>query len=234
MPASPDPREIDPAVLTATVTSLTHSFGDPTRRSIYFFLREHDGATASDIAAHCHVHPNVVRHHLERLGEAGYVRSELAPRSSVGRPAKLYRVTDQSVGTDPSHRRDALMVALLQGALERLGSEAAEALAHDVGLDYGRRLVATSEPTRSAKAAMEAVAGVLTAHGFDAKSESDETSSSVVSTNCPFGGAAQSHPVLCALERGLIGGVLEGLGAERTEVRLESRAQGDAICRATA
>lgn len=230
-------NELDPALFTATVTSLTHSFGDSTRRKIFFYLRENPGATAGELSAHCEVHANVVRHHLEKLTEGGYVTYDNLRKTTVGRPAKGYRIADESVTLEGSIRRDALLVALLEMALERLGPDAAEAMAHDVGVEYGRTLcegVAPSESNRSVKGAMSSIAGLLTAHGFNARAEVDGLESSVVSDNCPFGSAAQHHPVLCAVDRGLIAGMLEGLGAERTTVTLTSRARGDDTCRVTA
>jgi len=230
-------NELDASLFTATVTSLTHSFGDNTRRKIYLFLRDNPGSTASDLSVHCLVHANVVRHHLERLTEAGYVTFDNLRRTTVGRPAKGYRVVDASLVMDGSMRRDALLVALLEMALERLGPEAAESMAHDVGVEYGRTLaegVTPSESARSVKTAMSSIAGLLTAHGFNARVEENNSEQSVVSENCPFGSAAQHHPVLCAVDRGLIAGMLDGLGAARTTVTLTSRARGDDTCRVTA
>lgn len=230
-------HDLDPALFTATVTSLTHSFGDSTRRKVFLYLRENPGATAGELALHCTVHANVVRHHLERLTEAGYVTYDNVRKTTVGRPAKGYRILDDTMVLEGSFRRDALLVALLEMALERLGPDDSEAMAHDVGLAYGKALtdgVSASDSGRSVKAAMVSIAGLLTAHGFDARAESDELSSSVVADNCPFGTAAQHHPVLCAVDRGLIAGMLEGLGAERTNVTLTSRALGDDTCRVTA
>lgn len=229
--------ELDPALFAATVTSLTHSFGDSTRRKIYFYLRENPGATAAELAAHCEVHANVVRHHLERLTEGGYVTFDNVRKTTVGRPAKGYRVVDDSLVREGATRRDALLVALLERALERLGPGDAEEIAHDVGFEYGRNLidaVGVHESARSVKTAMASIAGLLTAHGFDARAELGGNTLSVVSDNCPFGSAAQHHPVLCAMDRGLIAGMLEGLGAERTSVTLTSRAMGDDACRVTA
>jgi predicted ArsR family transcriptional regulator len=182
------------------------------------------------------VHANVVRHHLERLAEGGYVTYDNVRKTTVGRPAKGYRVIDDTLVLDGSMRRDALLVALLEMALERLGPDAAEQMSHDVGVDYGRTLGAAVMPTdssRSVKTAMASIAGLLTAHGFAARAEEHELEQSVVSENCPFGSAAQHHPVLCAVDRGLISGMLEGLGAERTTVTLTSRARGDEVCRVT-
>lgn len=237
MNTSPTDRDLDPALFTATVTSLAHSFGDSTRRKIYLYLREHPGATASTLAEHCHVHPNVVRHHLEKLTEGGYVTFDNVRRTTVGRPAKGYRVSDVNVSMEGSVRRDALLVALLEMALERLGPSAAETLAHDVGVEYGRgvaidRSSPDAQPT--IKAALTSVASLLTAHGFAARFDSTNDVSSVVSDNCPFGVAAQTHPVLCAVDRGLISGMLEGMGATSAHVTLSSRARGDVDCRVTA
>jgi predicted ArsR family transcriptional regulator len=183
------------------------------------------------------VHPNVVRHHLERLSEAGYVTFDNVRKTTVGRPAKGYRVVDDSLMMDGSMRRDALLVALLEMALERLGPEASELMAHDVGVEYGRTLgsaVLPQETTRTLKTAMTSIAGLLTAHGFAARVEENDSEQSVVSDNCPFGSAATHHPVLCAVDRGLISGMLEGLGAERTNLTMTSRARGDDTCRVTA
>jgi predicted ArsR family transcriptional regulator len=231
--------DLDPALFTATVTSLAHSFGDNTRRKIYLYLRGHPGATAAELARHCDVHANVVRHHVERLTEGGYVTYDNVHKSTVGRPAKGYRVVDNNVAMEGSIRRDALLVALLEMALERLGPKAAESLAHDVGLEYGRGLGATAtatshDSTVTVKSAMSSIAGLLTAHGFAARVEESATTQSVVADNCPFGSAAQHHPVLCAVDRGLISGMLEGLGAKFTKVTLTSRARGDDTCRVTA
>jgi predicted ArsR family transcriptional regulator len=231
-------HELDPALFTAAVTSLAHSFGDNTRRKIYLYLRENPGATATELAEHCDVHANVVRHHLERLTECGYVTFDNVRKTTVGRPAKGYRVLDDGLALEGSLRRDALLVALLETALDRLGPEAAEAVAHEVGVSYGHSLGGTmgaGEPTRSVKDAMTSIAGLLTAHGFAARFEgSNDAAASVVSENCPFGAAATHHPVLCAVDRGLIAGLLEGMGAERTAVTFTSRARGDAACRVTA
>lgn len=235
--ASSFESDLDPALFTATVTSLAHSFGDNTRRKIYLYLRENPGATAAELARHCDVHANVVRHHVERLTEGGYVTYDNVHKSTVGRPAKGYRVVDTNITMETSIRRDALLVALLEMALERLGPEAAEAVAHDVGTAYGRGLGETANSSESevtVKTAMSSIAGLLTAHGFAARVEEDATSQSVVSDNCPFGTAAQHHPVLCAVDRGLITGMLEGLGAKSTNVTLTSRARGDDTCRVTA
>ena len=104
------------APLTATefasaVTAITSAFGDPTRRQIYLFAREHEqgrGVTASEVAEHFELHPNVARHHLDKLSAGGYleVAVDRNEHAGAGRPSKRYRASElvpeaQSPMTDP-------------------------------------------------------------------------------------------------------------------------------------
>ncbi|MGH9205521.1 MAG: helix-turn-helix domain-containing protein, partial [Acidimicrobiales bacterium] len=77
---------------SAAVTAVTAAFGDPTRREIYLFVRSNPGTTASEVAARFSLHPNVARHHLERLATGGYVEitMERAAGNGAGRPSKRF------------------------------------------------------------------------------------------------------------------------------------------------
>ena len=56
----------------------------------------------------------------------------------------------------------------------------------------------------------------------------------IINNHCPFGDVAIDHPVICAVDRGMVKGMLaaivdgdDGLGAVVTE---RSFAQGDTFC----
>ncbi len=68
----PETRPED-AEFAAAVSAVTAAFGDPTRRAIYLHVRSDPGATASDVARAFSLHPNVARHHLDRLVAGGYL-----------------------------------------------------------------------------------------------------------------------------------------------------------------
>ena len=112
--------------------------------------------------------------------------------------------------------------------------EEARALAEEVGYDYGRSIAARMEPTeghRSVKAAVASVADALTAHGFAAHAEARGNLLTLVSEHCPFGEAAQKWPhVLCAVDTGMVRGMLEGLYGETQPQLTESRPGGDQHC----
>ena len=212
---------------SAAVTAVTAAFGDPTRREIYLFVRSNPGATASEVAERFSLHPNVARHHLDRLATGGYVEvtMERAAGNGAGRPSKRFR----AIGNDPTldllTRRDDLLVLLLQEALQLLGPAAAEGMAERVGEEYGRTLAGQMSPgdsQRSLRTAMHAIADTLTAHGFAAHAEDQGASTAVVADNCPFGNAASQYPVLCAVDRGMVKGLLAGLCGEESGGRCRS------------
>ncbi|HEX8802970.1 MAG TPA: helix-turn-helix domain-containing protein [Acidimicrobiales bacterium] len=221
---SPVPRQAGPARglsptdFASAVTAITSAFGDPTRREIYLLVHDHeDGVTASAVAEHFALHPNVARHHLDKLVAGGYVVVEVArpAGAGAGRPSKRYRVVAPDIAIDLPVRHDDVLVTLLGRALAELGPEQAERLAEDVGTTYGRAMAASMSPGsaqhRSFQAALHAVADALTAHGFAAHAERHGDRLRIVSEHCPFGGAAIEHPVICAVDRGMVQGMLEAL-----------------------
>ena len=170
----------------------------------------------------------------------GYIEVEAPQRTqNAGRPAKRYSAITAELTAGLGTRNDELIVALLERALDMLGPEQAEEMANTVGRTYGLELASRMGPVegpRTIQAAMAAIAESMTAHGFAARSELTGTGPAVVVDHCPFGEAAAHHPVLCAVDKGMVSGLLEGLGAAQasTEVHLTSRARGDDACRASA
>ncbi len=227
--------ELTPDEFAAAVAAVTSAFGDPTRREIYLFVRTHpEGVKAAEVAEQFALHPNVARHHLEKLAAGGYVGVELVRHESAGRPSKRYCVTEHDNHLAFPPRRDDLLGTLLARALERLSTDEAHDLAEEVGYEYGRTIAARMEPGeghRSVKAALASVADALTAHGFAAHSESHGTSLTLVAEHCPFGEAASKYPhVLCAVDTGMIKGMLEGLYGETQPIIEQSRPGGGAHC----
>ena len=232
---------LTPTEFSSAVTAITSAFGDPTRRDIYLFVRDGGRAvTASEVAERFELHPNVARHHLDKLVGGGYVEVgvERAEGAGAGRPSKRYRVGDDSVGVELPVRHDDLLVTLLGKALSRLPRVEAEALAEEVGVEYGRAMAAsiagtadrTTDVQRSFRTALHAVADALTAHGFAAHAEKRGNELRIVSEHCPFGDTAIEHPVICAVDRGLVRGMLGALYGDATAATESSLPMGDDRC----
>jgi predicted ArsR family transcriptional regulator len=78
------------------------------------------------------------------------------------------------------------------------------------------------QSTRSFRTALHAVADAFSAHGFAAHAEKEGDSLRIVTEHCPFGDAAVEHPVICAVDRGMVKGMLGTLYGE-TNVDLVQR-----------
>ena len=240
-PVHPEAPPLTADEFNSVVSAVTNAFGDPTRREIYLFARECEhGATAGEVAERFDLHPNVARHHLEKLTGGGYLVVEIAgaptdgTARAAGRPSKRYLAGPLDATLALPLKHDDLLGGLLARALDALGPAEAEALADEVGFQYGLQLAERIDPTeghRSVRAALATVADALTAHGFAAHTETHDGRLTIVSECCPFGDTAQRYPhVVCALDRGMIRGMLAGLYGE-TSPRFEtSRPDGDDHC----
>lgn len=213
-----DRPPLSPTDFASVVTAITSAFGDPTRREIYLFVHEHDeGVTAAAVAERFALHPNVARHHLDKLVAGGYVEVSVARPAGggAGRPSKHYQVVAPEIALDLPLRHDDILIELLGRALGELGHDRAERIAESVGIDYGTAMAVAMAPGsdkhRSFQAALHAVADALTAHGFAAHAERHGDQLRIVSEHCPFGGAAIEHPVICAVDRGMVRGMLGAL-----------------------
>lgn len=232
-----DAAALSPTDFASAVTAITSAFGDPTRRDIYLFAHEvDDGVTASEVAERFELHPNVARHHLDKLAAGGYLEVGVSRtgQTGAGRPSKRYRPTAQQVSVEVPVRHDDVLITLLGRSLALLPRDQAEAMAEEVGEDYGR-LMARSlgdshDQQRSFRAALHAVADALTAHGFAAHAEKRNNELRIVSEHCPFGDAARENPVLCAVDRGMVKGMLAELYGDTTTAIESSIPMGDDHC----
>ena len=88
---------MDTTAFDQQIADLTSSLGDPTRRGIYITIRESDRPlTASEIAELFDIHPNVARHHLDRLTGDGYLT--VSTRRYFARPQPVTVVTELGSG----------------------------------------------------------------------------------------------------------------------------------------
>ncbi len=84
------------------------------------------------------------------------------------------------------------------------------------------------------RSAIQAVADALTAHGFAAHAESRNNQLRIINDHCPFGDVALEHPVICAVDRGMVRGMLSELTDGELDVTTASSlAAGDTFCTTT-
>ena len=232
-----DQATLSPTEFSSVVTAITSAFGDPTRRAIYLFARTHDaGVTAAEVGREFDLHPNVARHHLDKLTAGGYLEVGVARSGGgAGRPSKRYRATAKGDHLDLPVRHDDVLVTLLGRALDLLPREQAEAMAEEVGVEYGRLLAQkigeSAEQQRSVASVLQTVADALTAQGFAAHADKRNNEMRIVSEHCPFGDAVLANPVICAVDRGMMKGMVAALQGGEVAVAIESsKPMGSDVC----
>lgn len=209
---------MDTAQLHRRISDLTSALGDPTRRAIYIALREaNEPLTTSTVSNLFSIHPNVARHHLEKLSAEGYLRVEENPpggRSDqgAGRPAKRYSVTSKAIRLNFPERHTDLLIGLLVKLVSLTAPEDVADIAERVGREYGEELAAEigSPDDQDYPAAIRAVAHAMGGLGFGM--DADVAQQRLLTTTCPFGDWAAGYPdVICSLDRGIVSGLFASL-----------------------
>jgi predicted ArsR family transcriptional regulator len=199
-----------------TLTDITGTLGDSTRRGIYLHvLGAEQAVTASELARTFDIHPNVARYHLDRLVGEGYLavtRQRRSKRSGpgAGRPAKCYQATDKEIHLQFPMRRFDLLASLLIEVVERLAPQQGAVVAEQVGREYGRALAEQRGITsqRGLRVAAREVAAALTGLGF--QTEVASRGHQLHSHHCPFGPKAEEHPeVSCSVHKGIVRGLFD-------------------------
>ncbi len=191
--------------------------------------------TVADLSREAALCPSATREHLQRLADAGFVRSAPEVRTTRGRPRILYEAI---AGEDPPRDDGAsrrLGESLVRAALTRAvlghhepGHEAAQGAGDDLAgtaRAAGRRLVdvlrtaGQEAPDPTPENQLAALDDHLHQLGLDP--ELDRGTMRVHLYRCPFLAlAAEREDVLCAVHLGLVQGVLAGVGGPVRAERL--------------
>lgn len=230
---------MDTTSLEQRIGDLTSALGDPTRRAIYIAIRESsEPVTTSRVAELFEIHPNVARHHLDKLVDDGWVevttrRPENRSGATAGRPAKYYEASSREVSIHFAPRRYELLVELLMKVLARVAPADVGQIAQDVGAQYGTELakeIGAPEDSGYAEA-VQAVAVAMTGLGFSV--DPDVDAQRLLTSHCPFGEAATDHPdVVCSLDKGIVTGLMGALAVDCAPVLIpHSHPDDDCVTR---
>lgn len=219
---------------------LASALGDPTRRKVFFAVRNDNGWMSKDeVAEAVGIDRRLAGHHLDKLVEHTFLEADFQRRSGrngpgAGRPAKLYRFPHgEQAAVLPERHYDLLASLLLEAAAADSGETREHALER-VGYAFGYRvgLAEAEEGRRSpGKQGVDAVAEVvrlLSRFGFAAQ----ESSPGVIrASSCPFEELAKADPQrVCGLDRAIWRGMLAAFDKSATLDVADTRAQGATAC----
>jgi predicted ArsR family transcriptional regulator len=169
---------------------LSAVMADDTRYRIYRAIAERPGAdvTVAEVATNFGLHPNVARMHLAKLEQAGFLVTDFRRSSGGGRPAKLYRLSQEVVTFGFPPRRYELLSRLALDALAAGGTrDDALRVCREAGAAEGRAAVtAAGAPPTSGPAAAEVIRHVAEEQGLLPEVDWAERRLLVTVKNCTF------------------------------------------------
>lgn len=185
---------------------------------MYAFIRDaRRPVTRDEAAAEVGISRKLAAFHLDKLVEAGLLRSFYARAGRVGRAPKVYELSELDISVSIPQRQHDILAEILVDAVLTEGSherarDAAMRVAHEHGLSVGEEERARTRPGRlGAERALTLAAGLLGRHGFEpARAEP----ACLRLRNCPFHPLAAKAPdLVCAINHAFLSGILAGLNA---------------------
>ncbi len=192
---------------------------DPVRRSLYLYVLDAEGDVGRDEAASAvGVARSLAAFHLDKLVDAGLLEAgyrRLSGRSGpgAGRPAKVYGPSSREIDVRVPHRDYELAARLLLEGI-RSSSRSPDALrsaARHMGRALGEEARPPNHRRPTASRLTSALLQTLEARGFQPKVSADGV---IRLLNCPFHALVSEYrDTVCGLNRALLEGVVEALGA---------------------
>jgi predicted ArsR family transcriptional regulator len=145
--------------------------------------------TAQVLAEHLDVQVSAIRGHLDGLEQQGLVQARFR-RAGVGRPRKVYEITDAGQEVFP-RRYHLLLARLLERLAEKEGRAYAARILAEVAQELAEEMKLPSQGTVEERAL--GLARALNTMGFEAALERTDQGLVLVRRNCIFLEAAKEH-----------------------------------------
>ena len=196
-----------------------------TRKRVLQTLLTRQRCTINDLAEAVGINPISVRHHLVKLEAEGLVTSEEERRGGVGRPRRVYSLTEKGREQFPT-RYLRLTVRLLEQLKETLPehmvrelfTQMAVEMASDAAGDLNLNDLTLEER-------LNVLQELLAREGFAVEWEQHGNEYFIREVSCPYYHVGQAHPEVCSVDQTLIRNLLN-LPAEKVQCMLD----GDAHC----
>ena len=199
------------------------ALGEETRFRIYRRLSLSGQAeSVTQLARSFDLHPNAVRQHLARLEQAGLVVSTLDRSSGAGRPPRLYETSPEPIELGHPPRTLKPLVSMLSHVVDSLPARPGRL--RGLGRAWGRewatqRRTGNGGVPRSRQRRAELLARLLAEWGWQPITRNENGVVRISTGRCLFHDLSPERDGrCCALEEGLISGLVEATLNGRAEV----------------
>lgn len=200
--------------------------GEPVRRRLYEFVTSQEDAVSREQAAKAvGIKRPLAAFHLDKLAEEGLLDVEFRRLSGrrgpgAGRPAKLYRRSAEEVKVSLPHREYELAARVFAQALTAgEGPDPVRDAARALGKEMAAEVKERAGRQRGAKHLTRTAEEVLVGYGFEPFHDEE---GNIRLRNCPFHLLSRDYTSLvCGMNLDIMQAMVEELGLERLEARLE-------------
>ena len=168
-----------------------------TRQQIVDYLRRHGRATVKELDTHLGLTSTGVRQHLTVLEREGLVDAQ-AERGHVGRPALVYRLTDEGDALFPKSY-DQLANILLEEVREVAGGQVLQTLLRRTATRFAEPYRARLEG-RSLAERVKETSKIIQDRGSLSEVVQDGDGWLIKQYTCPFPKVAEENSCVCALD----------------------------------
>ncbi len=192
---------------------MINSFGERQQRLLNLLLENKSGMTMDELSRALGVSKPAVHQHLTALERDGYVARHALVKTG-GRPSHVYVLSERGIHLFPKHYAWFSQL-LLEQMLEKMGSEAVEKLLYQLGREAAASLRQRLQGKEGTERIHEVVR-IMQEFGYQAKVVEGENGLPEISArNCIYHDLAKAHREVCALDLGLLDGLLEGTVTQR-------------------
>ncbi len=184
------------------------------RQRLCDYIRQHPLVSVAELSQVMKVTEANIRYHLTILQEQGLVE-EGGQKNQVakGRPATLYKLSEQTLG----HNLDCLSDALLTELFSDLSSETQREILQRTarrmldGLSKPQSGITevNSSKTQTLTRRLNGVIRLLNLLNYQARWEAHAEGPRLVLIHCPYKAVINTHPELCQLDRYFLQGLLD-------------------------
>ena len=176
-----------------------------TRERILHTLLTRQRCTITQLAEAVDINPISVRHHITKLQADGLVQSE-EERHGVGRPRRIYYLTEEGIELFPSRYlrlTTRLLKQLKESMPEPMVRELFAQMAEGMASEYEAEVSGLSMEER-----LNLVMELLREEGFTVEWERHGDEYHIHEVGCPYYHIGQAHPEVCSVDQTLISTVL--------------------------
>lgn len=202
-------------------------------------LLQTDPSTINELATKLSLRPNSIRHHIQVLEKVGAVEGACEASAGLGRPAKIYRVTQKPISIEyPRRQYEYLSDLLLEAFILSLGGKRVAQMLGAMGHEIGKRVVMDLVKRYNVEKwdlklfREHVVDGYLNQMG--SQPEIVEANEGVIRLrlhNCVFLEVARKYSdVMCATHEKIWSGIMESTDLEMSVERTKCMSHGDPYC----